>query len=94
MSLIKDIQEKNFAGLKDYFGDRISSIVVDKINIKKVEFLNKVRGITEAKKPMKDEDPDKDKKVVADPDKDGDADKDKAKDTDKDFAGKDKSKDK
>ncbi len=80
MALIKDIQDKNYVGLKDYVGEKIASIIANKISQKKDEFLATVRGMSEKSNPFEKKDDDKkddDKKEVVKPeDKKSDDDND------------------
>ena len=92
MPLIKDIQDKNFVGLKDYVGERIATIIANKIQDKKEDFISKVRGVSEKVEiVIKDTDKDdKDKKDTKPKDK---ADKDGDKDDEEDDKPSDKDED-
>ncbi len=89
MSLIKNIQEKNFVDLKDYFEERIASIISGKIVQKKEDFLSKVRGVTEKFEKKSDADADADKDDDSDEDdKEEDGDKEKPADKEDDKSDK------
>lgn len=84
MSLIKNIQDKNFVALKDYVDEKIASIVVDKIQSKKSEFISKIRGMSEKVEIVIKDDNKKDDKESKEKDKADDKDEDNKSSEDED----------